>query len=522
MSSDTPSVENKTPAAKTDPIILGVPLALVALFIIWGQVGGESLGATMNTAFKVLTHDVGWLYLLFGFLCIIGALWLIFGRFSHIKFGPPDSRPEFSNWAWFAMIFATGNGIGIVYWAAAEPLCFFTAPPLHLTPESAEAAEVALAWTLFHWGWTPWAFYLLLTVPLGYFAYRRGRPLRYSSALPESLRMAWQGNLAKIVDGILIFALVMGVITSLGLAIKQLSSGLNMRYGIPETAVTVIILGLCWGLATMTSNLLGLRRGMSRLSNLNLYIAYFLLLFVFICGPTRFILDMGTNALGFVIDRFPTMSLWTDPVVQGGFPQSWTTFYWAWWLAWAPILAIFVSRISKGRTIREIVVVHMLFAVANSVIWFTIMGSTALHMAMNIDPAMLQTIKDGNTSRAIFSVFDNLPFTSAIIPIFMLLLFIFLTTTADSAAYICAQMTTTDTRSQEHPPRLNRALWSLLMSAVAIYLVIFSNGITALQLSSLIPSLLVIVFYFMAYVAFIKDVDKNEFQGLTPKTGRDA
>ena len=314
-----------------------------------------------------------------------------------------------------------------------------------------------------------------------------------------------------MIDGILIFALVMGVITSLGLGIKQLASGLNMRYAIAEGATTFIIVGLCWAGATVTSNLLGLRKGLSRLSNINLYIAYGLMAFVFIFGPTRFILDMGTNALGFVLDRFPTMSMWTDPVEKGGFPQGWTTFYWAWWLAWAPILAVFVARISKGRTIREIVVVHMIVAVMNSYIWFTVMGSTSLHMAMNTDPAMLETIKAGTTSRAVFSVFDNLPIPGVTTPIFMLLLFIFLTTTADSAAFICSQMSTMDVAAQDHPPMFGRAFWSILIAGVAIYLVIFSEGIAALQLSSLLPSLLVIAFYFMAYTAFVKDVKKNEF-----------
>ncbi|MDR1921610.1 MAG: BCCT family transporter [Candidatus Adiutrix sp.] len=504
-------MDQKQPPAKMDPIIVGVPLVLVAIFIIWGQVAGDNLGANMSKAFNLLTHDIGWLYLLFGFICILASLWLILGRYHHIKFGPPESKPEFSNFAWYAMIFACGNGIGIVYWSAAEPLCFFVGPPLHIAAETAEAAAVALAWTLFHWGWTPWAFYLVLTIPIGYFAYRRGRSLRYSSALPESLRHMWGGVFAKMIDGILIFALVMGVITSLGLGIKQLASGLHLRYAVAESAGVFIFIGFLWAAGTVTSNLLGLRKGLSRLSNLNIVIAVVLMIFVFLFGPTRFIMDMGANALGFIIDRFAVMSLWTDPVEKGGFPQGWTTFYWAWWLAWAPILCVFVARISKGRTIREIVVVHMVVAVFSSYMWFTVFGSTSLNMAMTTNPEMLETIKGGATSTAIFSVLDNLPISGLTTPVFMFLLFVFLTTTADSAAFICSQMSTTDVAAQDNPPMFGRAFWSLVMTGVAIYLVIFSEGISALQLSSLLPSLLVIIFYFMAYTAFIKDVNKHEF-----------
>jgi choline/carnitine/betaine transport len=501
---------NNTQKAKMDPILVGVPLVLVALFLLWGQVGGESLGAAMKKAFTLLTHDIGWLYLLFGFACIVAALWLIFGRYHHIKFGPPDSKPEFGYFAWLAMIFACGNGIGISYWSAAEPLCFYTGPPLHIAPESVEAAEVAIAWTLFHWGWTPWAFYLVMTIPIGYFAYRRGRPLRYSSALPESMQTMWGGGLSRIVDGILIFALVMGVITSLGLGIKSLTAGLQLKYQIAQGLTSFIIVGAAWAAATITSNVLGLRKGLSRLSNFNLYLAYGLMVFVFLFGPTRFILDMGTNALGFLLDRFPTMSLWTDPVAKGGFPQGWTTFYWAWWLAWAPILAIFVARISKGRTIREIVVVHMVMAVLNSYLWFTVIGSTSLFTAMNVDPSMLETIKGGNTESAVFNMLANLPVSSLTTPIYMVLMFVFLTTTADSAAFICSQMTNRNIADQDNPPMGSRVFWSLVMTGVALYLVIFSEGISALQLSSLLPSLLVIAFYFFAYVAFIKDVNANE------------
>jgi len=493
-----------------DPLRVGLALALVTAFIIWGQVAGESLTLVMDKAFSTLTHDLGWLYLLFGFSCIVVSLWLIFGKYHHIKFGPDDSRPEFSNFAWYAMIFACGNGVGIVYWAAAEPLCFLITPPLHLAAMSPEAAEAALAWTLFHWGWTPWAFYLVLTVPIGYFAYRRQRPLRYSSALPERIRLMSGGQVGKMVDGVLMFALTMGIITSLGLGIKQLTAGLNLRYGLPDSTLTMVALGLMWAAATFTSNLLGLRKGLSALSNFNIYLALALMVFVFVTGPTKFILDMGTSSLGFVLDRFPTMSLWSDPVQRGGFPQSWTTFYWAWWLAWAPILCVFVARISKGRTIREIVTVHMVVAVASSWLWFAVFGSTSLNLAMNVDPSLIESIKNGDTSSIIYRLFDHLPFSQITSPAFILLLFIFLTTTADSAAYILSQMGYTGRQVKENPPLISRGFWSFLMSGVAIYLVVFSEGITALQISSLLPSLLVMIFYGLVYVAFWKDLRENE------------
>lgn len=493
-----------------DPIRVGLALALITAFILWGQLAGESLTLVMDRAFKALTHDLGWLYLLFGFGCILVSLWLIFGRYHHVRFGPDDSRPEFSNFAWYAMIFACGNGVGIVYWAAAEPLCFLVNPPLNLPALSPEAAEAALAWTLFHWGWTPWAFYLVLTVPIGYFAYRRRRPLRYSSALPERLRLMSGGRVGQVVDGVLMFALTMGIITSLGLGIKQLVAGLNLRYGLPDGTLTMVILGSLWALATFTSNFLGLRKGLSALSNFNIYLALALMVFVFVSGPTKFILNMGANSLGFILDRFPTMSLWTDPVRQGGFPQSWTTFYWAWWLAWSPILCLFVSRISKGRTIREIVAVHLLLAVLSSWLWFTVLGSTSLDLALNTDPTLIESIKKGDTSSIVYRLFGHLPWTRVTSAAFILLLFIFLTTTADSAAYILAQIGYTGRQVKENPPLLSRGFWSCLMSAVAIYLVVFSEGISALQISSLLPSLLVMAFYVLAYVAFIKDLRTNE------------
>jgi choline/carnitine/betaine transport len=464
----------------------------------------------MDKSFSVLTHDLGWLYLLFGFACIIMSLWLVFGPYNRLKFGPDDSKPEFSTFAWYAFIFACGNGVGIVYWAAAEPLCYYVTPPLNLASMSPEAMEVSLAWTLFHWGWTPWAFYLVLTVPMGYFAYRRNRPLRYSSALPEKLRLMSNGLFGKMVDGILMFALIMGIITSLGLGIKQLVAGLNLRYGIYDGAVTMIIVGAIWAIATSTSNYLGLRRGIRNLSNFNIILAIILLSFVFLTGPSSFILNMGTTAIGFIFDRFPFMSLWTDPVVQGGVPQTWTTFYWAWWLAWSPILCIFVARVSKGRTIREIVTMHMVVAVASSWLWFLVLGSTTLDMALNLDPSLTESVIAGDTSSIVFRVFNNLPLSSVTTVAFIALIFVFLTTTADSAAYICSQMGFTGRQLKENPPMTSRIFWSILMSGMAIYLVIYSEGISALQISSLLPSLLVMVFFVLAYVAFFKDLKQNE------------
>jgi choline/carnitine/betaine transport len=493
-----------------DPVRVGIALALLIAFILWGRLAGQSLTEVMEGSFSVLTHDLGWLYQLFGFACIVVSLWLVFGPYSRIKLGPDDSKPEFSTFAWYSFIFACGNGVGIVYWAAAEPLSFLVSPPLNLPAMSPEAMEASLAWTLFHWGWTPWAFYLALTVPMGYFAYRRNRPLRYSSALPEKLRLMSNGLLGKMVDGILMFALTMGIVTSLGLGIKQLVAGLNLCYGIADGAITMIIVGVFWTIAISATNCLGLRKGISSLSNFNIFLAVAILFFVFFTGPSSFILNMGTNAFGFILDRFAYMSLWTDPVAGGGFPQRWTSFYWAWWLAWAPILCIFVARVSKGRTIREIVTMHMVVAVASSWLWFIVLGSTTLDMAVNIDPSLVESIKAGDTSSIIFRVFGRLPFSSVTAVAFIMLLFVFLTTTADSAAFICSQMSYTGRQLKENPPMSSRVFWSLVMSGIALYLVIYSEGISALQIASLLPSLLVIIFYFLVYVAFIKDLKQNE------------
>ena len=495
---------------KLEYVILAVPLIMVAGFLAWGQLAGDNLSEVMGTAFSALTHDLGWLYLLFGSAVIIASLWLAFGPYAHVKLGPDEAKPEFSNFAWYAMLFACGNGVGIVYWGAAEPLSFLMTPPLHLTPGSTEAAELSLAWAFFHWGWTPWAFYLTLTLPLGYFAYRRSRRLCYSSALPDSWRLAKGGIFGKIIDGLLIFSLCMGIITSMGLGIKQMAAGLNLRFGVAESASTLIILGIIWTGATITSNVLGIRRGMSTLSNWNIYTAFALMLFVFITGPSHFILDMVTNTIGTVIQNFPTMSFWTDPIQKGGFPQNWTTFYWSWWIAWSPILAIFVSRISRGRTFREIVLGHLIFAVAGSWLWFGIFGSTALNMALFTDPAITELITSQNTQGVIYRLFDSLPGTHFTSVIFMVVVFLFLTTTCDSSAFICAQMSIKGMRNNNNPPIPLRAFWAILMGGVSIYLVLYSEGITALQIASLVPSIFVLCFFVIAFWSFVKSLNKYE------------
>ena len=506
----TANKDSKSWTQRLDLAILGISLSLLLSFFLWGQFSGESMGSVMKSTLQVLTHQFGWLYLLFGLFLVFFSLWMALGPYAHVKLGADDSKPEFSNFSWFCMLFACGYGVGLVFWGAAEPLYFLSSPPLHLDANSRSAAEIGLAWSFFHWGWTPWAMYLCLTIPVGYFAYRRNMPLRFSSALKPVLKEGTSGLPGRVVDAVLIFALVLGVTTSIGLGVKQFASGLSSQFGFPEGTFVYVAIGVVWCFIFGISAISGIDKGIKLLSGINIPLAMGLMIFVFIVGPSTFILDITCSAFGDYVDNFFKMSTWTDAVDQGGFPQGWTIFYWAWWFACAPTMAIFTSRISKGRTIKEIVIAHMMLAPIATWLWFGTFGGTALWMELKGKLGLVAQMKENGSGSVIYTLLENLPLSGLTSCLFMILIVVFLATSADSISYICSQLCTKKEADTDNPPKPIRALWAVVLGGGAMTLVIFGEGISGLQLSSVIASIVVVFMTMIAIYAMLKDMKEKE------------
>lgn len=462
-------------------VILGVTIPL-ALF-------PESGNLIIKQLFGFATGNFGWLYLIAGLGTVVFLLWLALGRYGHVRLGRAEDLPEFSYFSWVAMIFCGGIGIAIANWAWVEPIYYFEGPPRGLANNSKEAAEWALAYGQFHWGLTPWAFYCLPAIPIAYSMYVRRQPgVRLSVAARGILGDKANGWLGILLDTVVVFGIVGGVGTSLGLAVPLVSTMASNVLGLqPSFGFDMVILCLWTGLFGM-SVWFGLSKGIKILSDINVYLAVLLLLFVLAIGPTLFIINGWSNSFGLMVNNFVQMSLWTDPIAKGSFPQDWTIFYWAWWIAYAPMMGLFVARISRGRTIRELVFAELIWGSLGCWVFFAVWGGYALDLQLSGALDVSAILNQQGIPATVLAILQTMPMANLVIVVFVLLCFVFLATTLDSAAYVLASVTSRELSGYEEPRRWIRITWALLLAVVGIGL-IKVGGLKAVQTSTIIVAL---------------------------------
>jgi len=431
----------------------------------------EAGAAAVQKVFAFATGQFGWLYLLSGVSILGFMLWLAFGRYGHVRLGRQDDLPEFSYFSWVAMMFCTGIGTSVCIWSWVEPIYYFDGPPLGMAARSTEAAEWALAYGQFHWGIVPWAIYGLLAIPIAYSMYTRREPGVRLSVIARSLlgdkADKWPG---VMLDVVVVFGIVGGVGTSLGLAVPLVSKLTAELFGLtPSFALDMLILAI-WTAMFSWSVWNGLNGGIKVLSSINVYMALFLLALIFAIGPTLFIIKSWVNSQGLMLNNLLHMALWTDPVAGGSFTQDWTVFYWAWWIAYAPMMGLFTARISRGRTIRELVLVQLIWGSLGCWVFFAVWGGYALHLQLSGTLDILASLS-GGIPETVLAILKTTPFSNGVIAAFILLCFVFLATTLDSAAYVLASVSSHKLSGYEEPQRWIRMTWALLMAFVGFALI---------------------------------------------------
>jgi len=478
--------------------------------------------AVVDSLFGILTHNFKWLYLMFGLSCVVFLLWLGLSRWGAIKLGGPEDEPEFSTYTWAAMIFCAGIGIAIVYWAFIEPVYYMNTSILHVDPNTQKGmiGELAGMYGQFHWGITPWAIYALPTFPIAYAIHVKKIPaLRLSTACRGVIGAHADGFFGKLIDTVVIFAMIGGVGTSLGLAVPLVTSLVSKITGLPVSfGLQLVILSIWTALFTFTV-WAGLKSGIAKLADFNTYIAYFLLAYVFIIGPTTFILNEWCNSLGLMFNDFIRLSLWTDPISNGGFPESWTVFYWAWWVAYAPMMGLFVARISRGRTIRQVIFGELVFGSLGCWVFFAIWGGYAIHLqtAGTLDVYGILKQSGWSNDVTIVAILNSIPWAKYLfIPVFTLLCFIFLATTLNSAAYTLSSQVTRVISGTEEPPRWNRTMWGIILGLFAVGL-LATGALKAVQLSSIIVALPLMPVLILMVVSFMKWIREDYFEQLQSK-----
>lgn len=500
--------QKKSAFQRIDPVVFGVALILFVILLVWALSG--ALDAPMNALIHFLEYQCGFVYLFFGFLAVALCVILAVSPMGKVVLGKDGEKPKYSFFSWFCMMFACGYGVGLVYWGAAEPLSFFLSPPMGYPAGAPQTADFALGYAYFHWGFTAWALYAIVSIPLAYFVNRKGWVPRFSATLSPVSRRLSSGNCGRGIDGIIIVCLICGLITSVGLAIMQVAGGLEYLFGIPSSTMTYIIIGLLWTALIVLTAVSGVDKGIKYLSNINIPLAFALLIAVLVLCCPDFCINLGTSALGKYFDGFLNMSFWTDAAGESGFPQSWTIFYWAWWISCSPIVGIFVANISRGRTIRQLVFTMLGAAAFATFMWFAVFGGSAIFMEMTGVADLSGVVENMGTNYVIFAMLENLPLSGILSVLFILLIVIFLATSANSAAFICAQMSTKDTENPMEPPKAITGFWSLAVCILGIVLIIVGKGITGLQTTSIVGSALLMAIVVLMVIALLKELRKEK------------
>ena len=509
--------------APVDKVVFGVAAALAVAFVAAGAIWPEDFAEQTGEALGWVTDNFGWLFVLTSAGFVLFSAYLAITRYGNIKLGPDDSEPEFSTFSWVSMMFATGMGIGMMLWGVSEPLTHFNAPPLSRgEPGSAGAAESAMQYAFFHWGFHPWSMYAVIGLAIGYFAYRRGYGNTISATFRPLLGERASRGPGKAIDVVAIFATLFGSATSLGLGALQITGGIDDVFGegggSKSLAVAVIaVLTGCFVLSAVS----GVERGIKFLSNANAVAAGLLVFFLFVVGPTVFIMGTFTTTMGDYLTHLPAMSFNTGvyDADASSWLGGWTIFYWAWWISWTPFVGMFIARISKGRTIRQFVIYVIVVPSLVSFVWFAILGGSAIDLQLNQgwEPPLTDT--GGIALEAsLFDLLREFPWGGLTVALAVFLVAIFFVTGADAASIVMGQLSQNGT---EEPHRSLIVFWGVATGAVAGVL-LWAGGLSALQtLVILVAAPFMLVLIGMC-VSLMKALRQETFEATLPSRVRRA
>ncbi|KAA1171314.1 BCCT family transporter [Marinobacter salinexigens] len=457
--------------------VFPITAILVVLFVVGTLIFPEQAKSMLDGAKWDIIATFDWFFLISANIFVVVCLALIFLPVGKIRLGGMDAKPEFSTMSWFAMLFAAGMGIGLMFWAVAEPTAYYTGwyeTPFNVEAKTPAAADLAMGATMYHWGLHPWAIYAVVALSLAFFAFNKNMPLTIRSAFFPLLRDKVWGWPGHIIDVLAVVATIFGLATSLGFGAQQAASGLNYLFDVG--AGTNIQMGIIVGVTAvaLVSVLRGLDGGVKVLSNINMGLAALLLFFIIFAGPTMSILEtIWMTSSSYVANVLPLSNPFGRE--DEAWFQGWTVFYWAWWISWSPFVGMFIARVSRGRTVREFITAVLIIPTVITMVWMSSFGGTALEQIMDGIGALA---KDGLTDvpLAMFQMFENLPLTGVISFVGIILVLVFFVTSSDSGSLVIDSITA---GGKTDAPTAQRVFWVVMEGCIAAAL-IFGGGADAL------------------------------------------
>ena len=514
-----PEVANREPGDRNivrfgfdiHPQVTFASAGFLILFIGWTLIDQDRANDIFAEVLGFINERLGWLYIIDFNIFLFAGLYFAFSRYGKIRLGGPYARPEFSTGAWYAMLISAGIGIGLMFWGVAEPIYHLAAPPplFGADPATGDAAKSAIATTYLHWGIHAWALYGIVALALGFFAYNRGLPLTFRSIFYPLLGPKIYGGWGNAIDTLTVVATLFGLATSLGLGAQQAAAGLNKLYDLPDdTGFQIILIACITGLATL-SVVAGLDAGVKRLSQINIYLAGAFLLFVALVGPTLFILSLFTQSVGYYVQILPEFSFWNEAFTGTSWQAGWTIFYWGWWISWSPFVGMFVARISKGRSVRELITGVIFLPSLLCFLWFAVFGGAAIDLQLSGERDVATAVNE-NVATALFDMLEAFPLTSLVSLVGVLLLVSFFVTSSDSGSLVVDHLTS---GGKLDSPKPQRVFWACMEGAVAIVLLL-GGGLSALQTAAVatgLPfALILLLMCWSLRKAFVEELDLLE------------
>lgn len=462
----------------------------ISAFLIFGFVAvtipfSAKFKDLFSTLLNMVNSNFGWFLVFTINILLFYCIYLALSKYSSIKIGGQDAEPEFTTIAWLAMLFSAGLGIGLLFYGVAEPIYHFGAPPIDsIAPKTREAAVMGLNMTFLHWGFHPWASYSVVGLALAFATFNRGLPLSIRTAFYELIGDRIYGPIGNAVDISATVATLFGVATSLGIGAQQVNAGLNYLFGVPVGPLSqIIIISVITMFATI-SVVAGLDAGIKRASFINIIVTGTLGAFIFVVGPTIFVADLCVQSAGYYLQNLLYTGTWLESWNATNWQNFWTLFYWCWWIGWAPFVGMFIGRISYGRTVREYLVGTIVVPVALSIIWFTLLGGSALHIEMFGAGGIAEAVQE-SLSVSIFKFLENfaLPkFSSALAVVAVTIFFV---TSSDSGSMVIDMITA---GGHTDPPKPQRVFWAVTEGVVGAAL-LAGGGLVALQTAAVVSGL---------------------------------
>jgi choline/glycine/proline betaine transport protein len=479
---------------------------IILIFIALTLIIGKPMEKVFADVQSSITAQMGWLFVFAVNVFLAFGIYLSFSRFGKIRLGGKNAKPEFSTFAWFSMLFSAGLGIGLLFYGVGEPMMHFSNDVINENPLTPEAARNAMKYTFLHYGLHAWATYAVLGVALAFFTFNRGLPLTISSVFYPLLGERIYGWIGNTIDVIAVVATLFGLATTLGLGVKQVSAGLNFLIGTNDTiSFQVVLIALITGAATV-SVVLGLDKGVRVLSEWNMKLALFFLGLMLILGPTIYLLDAFVQNVGFYFQEMIALGAATEAYKGTEWQHDWTIFYWSWWVAWSPFVAMFIARVSKGRTIQEFFIGVMLVPSLLTFFWMTVFGGSGIHLELN-NIAVISDAVNENIATALFVMLEQYPLTTFTSVVGISLVTTFFVTSSDSGSLVIDSITA---GGKLDAPVGQRIFWAITEGAVAATLLV-GGGLKALQTASVISGLpFVIILLVMCYSLYLGLKEEHE------------